>query len=406
MVKIPAIIIVAYNRPDSIRRVLHSLSSANYTGFENIDLIISIDGGGGAEVIDIAEEFEWNYGPKEIIKHDKNIGLRNHVISCGELTEKYENIVIIEDDCFVSRNFYDFSVKAIEFYKDDEQISGISLYSYRFNEIAALPFSPLDDGYDTYFMNVPSSLGQIWTRTQWRKFMEYYRSNPVINSNDILPDNVKSWPESSWKKYFYKYNVENNLFFVYSKTSHLTNFGEKGTHYPHVTQSLQVPIELRAKNSPYKFVRFSDSDNKYDGFYEILPNSLKKYGVPISEDCVIDLYGTKKMQLFSNIYALSVKNCNRSILTFGMRLYPYPLNVIHNIEGNEISYNYRESFNSTDNHKILSLIQDFESVGFGHGSNSVLSSKEYKLGNLILHPQIFAGTVRRKWKKYLRRSQS
>lgn len=400
----PTIVIIAYNRPDSFRRVLKSLITACYDGFKNINLIISIDGGGGDGVIEIAEKFEWTYGIKEIIKHEKNIGLRNHVISCGELTRKFENIIIIEDDCFVSRNFYDFSVRSIEFYKDDERISGISLYSYRFNEIAALPFSPLDDGNDIYFMNVPSSLGQIWTKTQWQKFIEYYRSNPVISPNDKLPDNVKSWPESSWKKYFYKYNVEKNLFFVYPRISYLTNFGEKGTHYPHVTQSLQVPIEVRAKNLSYRFVCFDDSCNKYDGFFEILPDCLMQYGIPISEDCIIDLYGSKNFRLYNHLYALSIKKNEQSIFTFGIRLFPFPLNIIFKIGGTAISYNYRKNFNSIDNQKISNLIQNIESIGFGHGSNSILSSKEYKIGNLILHPDIITSTVKRKWIKLFRKT--
>ena len=69
-----------------------------------------------------------------------------------------------------------------------------------------MPFEVIDDGYDTYFMKVPSSWGQLWTATHWEGFRSWYDKGQQITENDYLPDNVIAWPETSWKKYFYKPN--------------------------------------------------------------------------------------------------------------------------------------------------------------------------------------------------------
>ncbi len=62
------IVIVAFNRPDSLKRLLFSLKKAEYP--QNVDLIISIDQGDNEDVIKIAEEFVWDYGEKKIITHE------------------------------------------------------------------------------------------------------------------------------------------------------------------------------------------------------------------------------------------------------------------------------------------------------------------------------------------------
>ena len=184
----PAIVIIAYNRPKSLERLINSIVNANYVDYKDIHLVISIDGGENKniEVKNIADSFYWEYGEKTIINHSENMGLRNHVITCGNLTETYESLIILEEDCFVSKNFYDFAVKLLQYYENDEKIAGISLYTYSVYESFNMPFKPLHDGYDCFFMQVPSSWGQAWTQKQWQNFITYYNSEPVISKNDKL----------------------------------------------------------------------------------------------------------------------------------------------------------------------------------------------------------------------------
>ena len=46
----PAIIIAAYNRPDSLKRLLSFIDAASFI-YDDIPLVISIDGGGDVKVV-------------------------------------------------------------------------------------------------------------------------------------------------------------------------------------------------------------------------------------------------------------------------------------------------------------------------------------------------------------------
>ena len=86
----PAIVVVSYNRPNSLRRLLNSVKSAVYHS-NDIRLIISVDyqdSHNHNEVVQLANEFDWVYGEKKIIEHKENLGLKAHVLSCGDLVNK------------------------------------------------------------------------------------------------------------------------------------------------------------------------------------------------------------------------------------------------------------------------------------------------------------------------------
>ncbi len=390
----PTIILVTYNRPTALKRLLQSIASANYSGYSEIQLSISIDGGGESDTVSIANAFNWKHGQKTIIKHERNLGLRNHIIFCGELTRQSGNVVILEDDCFVSPNFYDYACQSINFYQAETKIAGISLYGYRFNENGNLPFQPLQDGYSTYFAQVPSSLGQIWTAMQWQNFKTYYDLNPVIALTDQLPRNVKEWPETSWKKYFYKYMVEIDLFFVYPQVSLATNFGDKGTHFNESTSVYQVPFETRLSPANYSFPAFNEGFNKYDAYFEMLPGCLKKYGIELPASTGIDLFGTKQLELFNDDYLLSIKDCNWPIQSYGLEMISLMQNVVHSIKGNSIHLGKKSDFSGSAERSKAEIVKRNQSNGYDYGkaagiitaTTATKNSNSYKLGHWLLHP--------------------
>ena len=122
----PAIVIVTYNRELSLKRLLESIKNAKYTE-KNITLIISIDYSNKQSVIkNIAEEFEWPYGNKIIRTYKENQGLKKHVLSCGDLTDEYEGVIILEDDLYVAEDYYSYAKAALNFYENNEKIAGIA----------------------------------------------------------------------------------------------------------------------------------------------------------------------------------------------------------------------------------------------------------------------------------------
>ena len=328
------IVIAAYNRENTLFRLLLSIAKANYV--TPVKLIISIDGGGSENVKIVARKFEWEFGPKEIIEHSENFGLRRHILLCGGLSKLYDGIILLEDDLYVSPWFYQYASAALKFYQYCSSICGISLYSYRYNETSMLPFIPLNDASNTFFMQVPCSWGQAWLKEHWDCFAKWYISNNDNFSDDVmLPGNIAFWPETSWKKYFFKYMIEKDLYFVYPFWSYTTNFGDKGQH--HCGSNLfQVPIVLE-KISKLVFKRFEESLIKYDAWCELLPECLNYLSNGVFNlNFSVDLHGTKRKENLPNEYVLTAKKSNSCIQTFGRQMLPVEMNIINKICGNDI----------------------------------------------------------------------
>ena len=333
MLRIP-IIIAAYNRPNALCRILASLRKANYP--QEVKLIISIDGEGSQDVIDMANDFLWEFGEKEIVIHEYNLGLRQHILSCGDLSLNYDGIILLEDDLYVSPVFYHYTIQAFKFYQQDTNVAGISLYAHDFNETALFPFRPMLDGSDVFFLQLASSWGQCWSAKQWLLFKEWYEkeASQEILSETFLPSDVLLWPETSWKKYFIKYLIEQDKYFVYPRYSLTTNFGDKGAHH-NENKWFQVPLQYEHRQFILK--EFAKSNAVYDSFCEILPLRLNRLQPELSRfDYSVDLYGMKPLSFVKSDLILTTKKAVNTLLEYGRELIPLESNVYEAIKGGTI----------------------------------------------------------------------
>ncbi len=328
-----AIVVVAYNRPHSLRRILGSLAAAEYHEQE-IPLIISIDNGDNADVLAIANEFDWEFGEKTVLYQEQKLGLKAHILKCGELTKEYGNIIMLEDDLFVSPVFFAYARAALTFAEDKDYIGGISLYNHLFNVHVREPFQALDDGFDNWYMQFASSWGQAWSRKQWEGFTVWYGKNAEKDLQAIgklVPDNVLSWSEQSWLKHYIKYLIDTDKFFLYPRISLTTNFADEGTHAAEAVTDLQVPLSIRM-GQDYCFSTLEDSSSVYDAFFEnVVLRSKVIEVIPQAELIEIDLYGYKETK---KRYVLSSAAKPYKVLTsYGRKLRPLDANVLYNIEG-------------------------------------------------------------------------
>lgn len=326
-----AIVAIAYNRVHSLRRLLTSLRNAEYFE-ERIELVISIDYSGNDSVYEFAQEFEWPFGNKRIIRHEENLGLRKHVLFCGSLTAEYQNICVFEDDVFVAPAFYNFAKQASNFYKDDERVAGISLYTHMWNYIANRPFLSISNEFDVFFMQQAQSWGQVWSQKKWNAFIHWYNLNNTENLEHAkFPEVISNWPKTSWLKYHMKYLVETNRYFVYPKQSLTTNFSDVGTHAVVSSNCYQVPLELGIRKI-YRFIKTVDDTNSYDVFFE--NNSLYDILGLDKNKITVDLYGQKSDY---ERYLLTSRQLNFKIVkSFGLKLRPHELNIYLNIKGDNI----------------------------------------------------------------------
>ena len=362
----PAIIAIGYNRADSLNRLLTSLNNAIYD-YDDIKLIISIDHSKkendekNLEVLKAAETFVWKHGDKEVIYREKNMGLRPHVLACGDLVNDYSSIIMLEDDIFVSPVFYRYACQALEFSSDKAYISGVSLYNHRMNFQTREMFYPIEDGYDNWYLKFPQSWGQAWTAPQWNGFKKWYDENSSQPpSGDDMPASVAAWPESSWMKYYVKYMISVNKFHLYPRHSLTTNFCDAGTNASNTDLSFQVPLAFKTTR-PFNFSDISESSAVYDQFFENV-NLYNFLGIPWNK-LTVDLYGHKPLP--SQGYLLTRKHLNFKIEnTFGCIQRPLEMNVINNIPGrNFYLYNLAET---AENHfkgpEYLPVLYDFKGL--------------------------------------------
>ncbi|MGJ5642467.1 glycosyltransferase family A protein [Formosa sp. S-31] len=361
-----AIIIPTYNRPIALKRLLNSISCSNFLGNNNVDLIISCDYSGEDFCRVVADDFIWGFGRKKVIVHDINLGLREHVFFCGDLVKDYDGIIMLEDDLFVSPNFYKYVVESNSFFQKDTRIGQISLYNYRYDEYSSSIFNPIGQNADNFFMQVPSSWGQFWTKNQWISFRESYKRNELdITENCVLPTIVKrNWPESSWKKYLYHYLIKENLFVVYPYTSLSTNFGEVGTHFEQRVKFTHSALAYNTKN--FQFASLDNSKSVYDYNFELHPmvyshylsDELREYNVEF------DLNGTKELTQINADYLISMKDCKAPIRTFSNDLLPQELNIILDNEGQFYSLGRTEDF-TDHNPRIKRLKRNLDFIPTG-----------------------------------------
>lgn len=327
------IIVAGYNREKSLQRILDRLGSCYY-GKEEITLIVSLDFSGNSTLKRIADDFQWNYGEKIVKAYEKNLGLRSHILRCGNYMNDYDidAVAVFEDDIYPSKSFFTYMENAIDFYKDDDSIAGISLYSHQWNTSARCPFEPYKTEDDTFFMQFAQSWGQVWLRKWWNSFYEWYLNNANFTADELLPDFVNSWPESSWLKYHIRYCVEKNKYFVYPYISYTTCFADVGEHTKRQDTLLQVRLQEGVKEK-FCFSKLDKSAVVYDAFFErIIYDNID--GIAAENICV-DLYQTKRNR--KERYILTTEILDYKIIhSYGLRLRPQEANVIDGLPGENI----------------------------------------------------------------------
>jgi len=243
-------------------------------------------------------------------------------------------VIILEDDLYVSPYFYAYAIQSLEFYNNDSRIGGVSLYNQPVHEISGYPFSACHDQSDVYFIQFPSSLGQAWTRTQWKEFRDWYASDPDLSMTGI-PDRILRWPATSWKKYFCGFLMEKGKYFVFPRISFTTNFNDPGTNLKKaINHEGQTP--LRLFGHPYRFKPLADSRCIYDMHLELTAACIDQLSSHLHDySYELDLYGTKDLKKVQTPFLITSRPSSRPILGFKRALKPHEMNIIVNLEGDD-----------------------------------------------------------------------
>ena len=328
-----AIVLVCYKRLHGIVRLLKSLEMVDYNGRRDITLIFSVDNSGDNNVVEFANKYNWKYGKKIVRTFPERQGLKNHILQCGDYTNEYDIVIILEDDVYVSNSMYHYAYTAAEFYENEDRVAGISLYSFEKNWLDwVLRFEPQKNQYDAYFLKVAQSWGQVWQKNKWDKFKQWYAENSEFTHSDKIPEYLNTWPDSSWLKYHTRYCIETDRFFVYPYIGLSTNFSDAGEHADTMVNDHQV--ELISGKKTYNFIPFSPDAVIYDEYCNRC--NIAKYLNLEEKDLTVDFWGTRNPSTYKRYVLTTAALKYKIINSFALSLRPIELSIIYAIPGNDI----------------------------------------------------------------------
>lgn len=333
----PAIVAVGYNRPDGMKRLLESIGKASYN-FNDVPLIVSIDESNRSDEVEaVAKAFEWKHGTMEIRRFPERQGLRKHIVQCGDYSEKYGAVIILEDDLVVAEDFYSYVCAAHEKYGEEEEICGVSLYSYGCNPLTHYIFTPVPSLSDVFLGGMVVTWGQSWNARQWRKFKEWYldHEDKLPDVNPDIPQDISSW-RRSWGRYFASFNAENHLYYVFpyrARTTCFSDFGEHNKVTIPVT-FVQVPL-MQGCPQEYRLGNMSELI-RYDTFYEReLSNKDNVCGIPGDQICM-DISNMKTRAGGKRYVVTNTKLPYKEVHSFALTMRPASMNVTEEIPGNQL----------------------------------------------------------------------
>ncbi|KAJ3404667.1 hypothetical protein HDV05_007044, partial [Chytridiales sp. JEL 0842] len=133
--------VFAWKRAKSLNRLLKSLKDADYGDVRNLEMIIHVDGGATDEVLELASNYSWPFGPKDLVLDASNVGLQEMMTAAWIPKSDDELAIFLEDDIELSPLYFDYIKWCIKVFftpgqKSIDAIVGCSLYTPRLNEIS------------------------------------------------------------------------------------------------------------------------------------------------------------------------------------------------------------------------------------------------------------------------------
>lgn len=325
------IVISSYNRPNSLARILGSLLRAHYA-HADVPLFISLDAGGPNGTREIAEAFEWPFGPKTVLARDRQLGMRDHAFACMDLLNETKHIIFLEDDSIVGHNYYDYAVEVARHMDCTDEIFAASLYAFDFCEFDGLRFAPVATGEDLFLMKSATTWAVLFTLGRWREFREWHSKFSKTNEGaKYIPHQVNNWPKTSWKKFINRYLSSENKYFLYPYVSQITHFADPGTHFDISSGNFQVPTMHSLSSKPLMLRCRLDNMVRYDEFWELEPPTDLVRHVGCDFEC--DLRRIKAPDQIRKNAIVTSRSASQSRRDYSNLLFPLELNCWNGLDG-------------------------------------------------------------------------
>ncbi|XP_060597342.1 uncharacterized protein LOC132751215 [Ruditapes philippinarum] len=243
------IIVIVYNRHQSLLRLLDSLNAADYSG-DNVKLEVWIDrsvrGTLDELTVKTAKSFIFLYGEYQVISRVQHAGIFGQWISTWRPEkENYEIAVVLEDDLTVSKFFYRYLKLVHKKYDAYPFINGYTLQRLSMvHHIKNNAPPPLGSSDSVFLYPVIGSWGFSPRRDNWVHFQNWFKT--VCDNKTLslyIPNNKLSMLYSGrkqpntdvwtvWHMYHAYINSEYTLYTnIPGHVGLSTNWREKGLHF-------------------------------------------------------------------------------------------------------------------------------------------------------------------------------
>lgn len=257
--EVPVVLFV-YKRPDQTRAVLEGLKNNHIR-----DLIIFSDGSKNSldvekvkRVREMVKEIDWCNVQYNFSNENK--GLAQSIIEgVTEVFKKYEQAVVLEDDCVPSSGFMDFMTTCLDKYRDNSEVMSITGYTYPID-------IPSDYPYSVYFFYRSGSWGWATWKDRWNKvdwevkdFKNFYQDEKKKKTFNLGGDDLSGMLESqmsgridSWAIRWAYAHYKNQAMCLSPVNSFIENigFGPGATHTTNIFdyKKHNLQIKVNSKN--------------------------------------------------------------------------------------------------------------------------------------------------------------
>ena len=243
-----AIAVFAYNRPSHLKRVLVSFQDYGVKNF-----FVFLDGPKNKKDKLIQDEIiftikQIKFAKVKLIKSKSNSGLAKSIMSgVTKILKKFENIIVIEDDCIPFKDFFNFMESQLEtdYFKNE----CAAICSYMFPKISEHNSKKLYPILLNYFI----SWGWATNNKNWKLFLNKKKNKQIVfNLKTPYSKFLKKKLDSIWTIDFIYHNLNLKKKYIYPNYSLVKNIGFDGSGV-----NSKVDNSLRISGNKKKIINFS-----------------------------------------------------------------------------------------------------------------------------------------------------
>jgi len=290
--------VIAFDRPEDLKRLLDSLLKADYDT-DVVSLRIHIDSAkpdssqerieGVQAVLKLAVKFHWPHGPKSIHKKVKNNGVTRQWLEAWTPSSDDDIGFFFEEDLEVSPAYFKWVKTALENYESTsimDRLFGFCLQRNWLVPARYLSENSVLNGYQPFLYQVLGPLGFCAIGSTWMQFIAFYEE--MSKDSDFVPLVPGLWTNewlkgpsghAMWTSWFDRFAFDSGTFCLYANLpvgQALTiNHAGPGLHYKRQKKNGvdAVLVDLESSWAQSRLFFFPDSPLALDF-------SARVYGAP------------------------------------------------------------------------------------------------------------------------------